>query len=103
MKAKEAVPQDPEMWYYYGKILSKKGQSKEMVEAFDKSLELGEKYKNEIEIEKNQNYGKFYNDGVAAFNNSLKIEDKEDEKAKKLYKNIISNFEKALYIKEFFF
>ena len=102
LKAKEAVPQDPEMWYYYGEIVGKKGNIKEMVEAFDKSMEFGEAFKTKVENTKNFYFGKYYNDGVANFNSTLKIEDKESEDSKKLYNRMIDNFEKALTIKEDF-
>lgn len=101
-KAKDAVPEDPEMWYYYGEISGKQGNVEEMINAFDKSLSLSDKFASKIDNSKKYYFGKFYNDGVQSFNNSIKLEDKTSEDAKKLYGRIIKNFESALLIDEDF-
>ncbi|MFC2088982.1 tetratricopeptide repeat protein [Calditrichota bacterium] len=98
-KSVKKVPSDPEAWYYYGEIAGKRGEVKQMVEAFDKSLELKDTFKAEITSAKNSYFSKFYNSGVQSYNTFIKTEDKESENAQQASKKIIEEFEKALIIR----
>jgi tetratricopeptide (TPR) repeat protein len=103
--AKEATqkyPDNPEAWYYLGEIEGKKNMVEEMVQSFDKSLSLSDTYKKDIEQVKQSYFGKYYNDGVNAYNTFIKLQDREGDDAKKQLNNVIDNFKKALYIRNDF-
>jgi tetratricopeptide (TPR) repeat protein len=97
-KATEKYSDNEEGWYYLGEIEGRKGNIKEMIDAFDKSLTLKNTYAQQIETTKKNYYGKFYNDGVAAYNSMIKIEDKESPEAKKALESVVDNFQKVLLI-----
>jgi len=99
-KAVEKVPNDPEAWFYYGEIAGKKNQLQEMVDAFDKSLAIGDKYKTDITNEKNHYFAKYFNGGVQKYNSYIKLEDKQNDKAVEALKEIIQDFEYAIIIKK---
>jgi superkiller protein 3 len=99
LSATEKYPDNEEAWYYLGEIQGKKGQIKEMMESFNKSLSLKNTYQAEIDMAKSNYYGKYYNDGVSAYNAVLQIEDKQSEKAKKRLDQVISDFTNVNYIK----
>jgi tetratricopeptide (TPR) repeat protein len=101
-KAVEKVPQDPEAWYYYGEIAGHKGDIKDMVEAYDKSLALKNTYETEIEDSKSRYFTKFYNSGVQSYNGFIKLEDKESENGLKVLNKMVKEFENALLIKNDF-
>ena len=101
-KAVEKVPQDPEAWYYYGEIAGQKGDIKEMMNGFDKSLALKNTFEAQITDAKNRYFAKFYNSGVQTYNNFIKIEDKEGESATKILNKMIGEFQNAILIKNDF-
>lgn len=101
-KAVEKVPQEPEAWYYYGEIAGQKGEIKEMVDAFYKSLDLGNTFEPQIMESRNRYFSKFYNNGVQAYNSYIKLEDKDSEDAAKVLNNMIKEFQSALVIKNDF-
>ena len=96
--ATEKYPDNEEAWYYLGEIEGRKGNIKEMVEAYDKSLALKNTYQQQIEQSKKNYYGKAYNDGVSAYNSMIKIEDKESPEAKKAMELVVKNFQNVLLI-----
>ena len=98
LSATEKYPDNEEAWYYLGEIQGKKGQIKEMVESFDKSLALKNTFQAEIELAKRSYFGKYYNDGVSAYNSMIQIEDKKSEQAVKRLNQVISDFQNVLYI-----
>ena len=102
IKASQKEPNNEEVWYYLGRTQGKKGMITEMMESFNKSLSIRETYKNQIELEKLSYFGRFYNDGVSAYNNFLKIEDRKSEEGVKLLNSIITNFSTANLIKNDF-
>ncbi len=102
IEATQKEPNNPEAWYYLGRIQGKKGMITEMVESFTKSLNINKTFQNEIELERNSYYGKFYNDGVAAYNTFIKIEDRKSEAATKALNGIITDFSTAKLIKNDF-
>lgn len=99
-KAVAAVPEDPEAWFYYGRIAGKMGKYQEMMDAFNKSLALKPTHKDDIESDKAQYFSKTYNGAVQTYNGYLKIEDKESENAIKALNSVIDDFKKALIIKK---
>lgn len=101
-KAVEKVPQDPEAWYYYGEIAGQKGDIKEMVEGFDKSLALKNTFEVQIQNANNRYFAKFYNNGVQSYNSFLKLEDKESESGTKVLNKMIKEFQNALLIRDDF-
>jgi tetratricopeptide (TPR) repeat protein len=101
-KAVEKVPQDPEAWYYYGEIAGQKGEVKEMVDAFDKSLALKNTFEAQIKDARIRYFSKYYNNGVQSYNSYIKLEDKESENASKILNNMIKEFQNALLIKNDF-
>ena len=101
-KAVEKVPQDPEAWYYYGEIAGQKGDIKEMVEGFDKSLALKNTFEPNITNAKNRYFAKFYNSGVQSYNSFIKLEDKESESGTKILNKMVKEFQNALLIKDDF-
>ena len=98
LSATEKYPDNEEAWYYLGEIQGKKGQIKEMVESFNKSLELKNTFQAEIDLAKRAYFGKFYNDGVSAYNSMIQIEDKKSEAAVKKLNQVISDFQNVLFI-----
>jgi superkiller protein 3 len=99
LSATEKYPDNEEAWYYLGEIQGKKGQIKEMMESFNKSLSLKNTYQAEIELAKSNYYGKYYNDGVSAYNALIQIEDKKSEQAIKRLEQVIKDFTNVNYIK----
>jgi len=101
-KAVEKVPQDPEAWYYYGEISGQKGDIKNMINGFDKSLALKNTFEPNITDTKNRYFAKFYNSGVQSYNSFIKLKDKESENGSKVLNKMVGEFENALLIKNDF-
>ena len=99
-KATEKYPDNEEAWYYLGEIQGRKGLIQEMITSFDKSLALKNTFASNIDIAKQNYYGKFYNDGVSSYNSMIKIEDKRSPEAKKAVEEIVKNFSNALLIRK---
>jgi len=99
LSATEKYPDNEEAWYYLGEIQGKKGQIKEMMESFNKSLSLKNTYQAEIDMAKSNYYGKYYNDGVSAYNAVIQIEDKKSEQGIKRLDQVIEDFTNVNYIK----
>jgi len=98
VKATEKHPDNEEAWYYLGEIQGKRGEIKEMIGSYEKSLAINKTYQNEINISKRTYFNKFYNDGVTAYNALIKTEDKTSDEAKKQLDKVVSNFTQANYI-----
>jgi tetratricopeptide (TPR) repeat protein len=98
LKATQAHPDNEEAWYYLGETQGRKGKLKEMVESFDKSLALKNTYESEINLARRNYYNKNYNDGVAAYNSMIKIEDKQSPEAEERLKLVVKSFENVLLI-----
>jgi tetratricopeptide (TPR) repeat protein len=100
--ATQKEPNNPEAWYYLGRTQAKKGMVKEMMESFNKSLSINNSYKNQIDLETMSMFSKFYNDGVSAYNQFIKVEDRKSEPAVKMLNSLITNFSTANLIKNDF-
>ena len=71
-----------------------------MVDAFDKSLELKETHKAEIQREKEVYFANKFNAGVTSFQSFQKMENKDSEEAKQRLNQAIKSFQEASLIKE---
>jgi tetratricopeptide (TPR) repeat protein len=100
MEASQKYPDNAEVWYYLGEVQGKRGEIKEMLESFDKSLALQKTYEGAITLARLKYFNKFYNDGVSSFNAFIKIEDKESEQSKNAANKVIDNFMSAQLIKK---
>ena len=98
--ATEKYPDNEEAWYYLGEIQGKKGQIKEMVESFDKSVAIKNTFAKEIQLSRTNYFGKYYNDGVSAYNAMIQIEDKTTEQAQKRLNQVIEDFTNVNYLKK---
>ncbi len=101
-KATTEHPENAEAWYWLGRINGKLGHMSEMVSAFDKSLSLGDQFKNDIINEKSYYFAITYNDGIKNYQNFSKLKDKDIDKANKSAKDAIQNFSDANTIKKNF-
>jgi tetratricopeptide (TPR) repeat protein len=99
--AVEKYPQNPEGWFLLGKLQGERGEIKEMVESYDKSLAINAQFEADIKSEKSFYFSKFFNGGVSEYNKFLKLPDDQigTEEANKYLQNSIDNFVNARYIK----
>jgi tetratricopeptide (TPR) repeat protein len=100
LAATEKYPDNEEAWYYLGEIQGKKGQIKEMVESFNKSVAIKNTHKAEIDAATQIYFAKYYNDGVSAYNAMVLIEDKKSDEAVKRLNQVIKDFTNANYIQD---
>ena len=98
LEATEKHPDNEEAWYYLGLIQGEKGQIKEMVESYGKSLAINNTHQNDIYISQSNHFSKFFNDGISAYNALIKVEDKKSEEATKRLNQLITAFTNAIYI-----
>jgi len=99
-EATEKYPANAEAWYLLGQIQGKKSNFAEMVDAFDKSIQVGPAHKTAIENEKMYYFQTKFNDAVAKYNAFTKVEDQSSEKAIKVLKNAITDFKNAITIQK---
>lgn len=102
LQSTNKYPANEEAWFWLGKIQGKKGMIEEMMASFAKSLSIKNTFEGEIELEKATYFSKFYNDGVSSYNNFIKLEDRKSEAAKKTLNSVITDFTKAIMIKNDF-
>lgn len=102
VQATNKYPTNEESWYWLGKIQGKKGMIDEMMTSFNKSLEIKNTFRGEIDLERVTYFSKFYNDGVTAYNNFIKLEDRKSEAAQKALNSVITDFSNAIMIKNDF-
>jgi protein O-GlcNAc transferase len=93
-------PANAEAWFLLGDLEGRRGNVDAMLESFDKSAGLSPDFKTKIDNEKRMYFGKYFNDGVAAYNNFIKIEDKAGDDGKKVAGSVVSNFQNATKIKQ---
>jgi tetratricopeptide (TPR) repeat protein len=104
LQSTNKYPGNEEAWFWLGKIQGKKGMIAEMMTSFSKSLEIKNTHQGEIDLEKAAYYSKYYNDGVSAYNNYIKLdeENRNSEAATKALNSVIEDFSKATIIKQDF-
>lgn len=100
-KAKEALqkdiaknPNSDEGWYLLGYIYGEEGNISEMLNAFDKSLSISDKFKSQIEDSKKYYWATSFNKGVNLFNKASNTASKDTmqiffEQAAEQFKNSI--------------
>jgi tetratricopeptide (TPR) repeat protein len=98
--ASEKYPNNAEVWYYLGEIQGKKNLIKEMMESFTNSLAINNSQSSNIVAAKQTYFGKHFNDGAAAYNTYLKINDKESEAAINKLESMRDNFLNVLMIRD---
>ncbi len=83
-KAKEALqkdiaknPNSDEGWYLLGYIYGEEGNISEMLNAFDKSLSISDKFKSQIEDSKKYYWATSFNKGVNLFNKASNTASKD--------------------------
>ena len=89
-------PQSDEGYYLMGYIYGEQGDIGKMVDAFDKSLSISTKFKDDIVSEKAHYWADSYNRGVKLFQDGNKTEDKDS--AKIFYGKSVEAFKNAVLI-----
>ena len=89
-------PQSDEGYYLMGYIYGEQGDIGKMVDAFDKSLSISTKFKDDIKSEKAHYWTDSYNRGVSLFQRGNKTEDKDS--AKIFYGKSVEAFKNAVLI-----
>lgn len=77
---KEEVQKNPKSddgYYWLGLVYAKKGEIDNMVQAFDNSLQISDKYKADIEKERYIEWQEAFNRGVSLFQRANKTEDED--------------------------
>jgi len=98
-KVTKEHPTNAEGWYLLGVLYGKKDRISEMVNAFDKSLEIGPTFQPKIENEKMSYYSTKFNSGANSYNKFLGFEDRTSDEAVKKMEESIKNFDAANIIK----
>lgn len=102
-KAKDALqkevtknPKSDEGHYLLGYMNGEESDLKAMVENFDKSLAISDKFKKDIEDSKKYYWQKNFNMGVKYFNKGTKVADKDSVKL--FFNKSIENFENCVIV-----
>jgi len=101
-KATQEHPENAEAWFWLGRIDGKLGHISEMVNAFDKSIALGNQFKTDVASEKSYYFAITYNNGIKNYQSFSKLKDKDINKANESAKKAIQNFTDANTIKKNF-
>jgi len=104
LEATNKYPTNAEAWFWLGKIQGKKGMIEEMMVSFNNSISIEKTFEGEIELEKATYFSKFYNDGVSTYNSFIKLEpeNRKSDAATKTLNTVITDFTKAIMIKNDF-
>ncbi|MGE5363103.1 MAG: tetratricopeptide repeat protein [Bacteroidota bacterium] len=89
-------PKSDEGYYFLGYLHGEKGEYKEMLENFDKSLGVSKRFAKEISDAKKSYWGSSFNKGVAFFNKAAKAQSKDSINAN--FDKAISSFRNAVMI-----
>ncbi len=87
-------PQSEEGWYLTGFVKHEKRDYKGMLEAFNKALNIGNRFQNEIKTLLKASWAENFNDGVNYFNSANRVENPDS--AKILRQKAINSFEMAI-------
>ncbi len=87
-------PKSDEAYKLMGDIYGTKGDYKKMVESYDKSLSISNKFQKQIAIAKKAKWADSFNAGAAYYNRATK--QKTPDKAKSLYNKAIKSFNDAV-------
>lgn len=77
LKEVEKNPQSDEGYYYLGYVNGEQGDMPAMLENFEKSLEISNKFQKNIEDYKKYHWAENFNRGVGLFNKAAKVDDKD--------------------------
>lgn len=90
----EKNPKSDEAYYWLGFLHGENEEIKEMVEAYNKSLEISDKFAKDINNNKKYFWSKKFNSGVALFNKATKAE--TEKKKDEYYDESITAFNQAI-------
>ncbi len=90
-------PKSDEGYYLLGYVHGEKGELKEMIESYDKSLAISKKFAKEIDDYKKYQWQDNFNKGVGLFNRATKVKANEDS-SKMFFNKSIEKFENAILI-----
>ncbi len=100
-KAKEELlkevkknPKADEGYYLLGYVYAEEGNFKNMIQSYEKSLQISNKYEKSIKDSRKYYWAKNFNNGVMDFNKAAKAKNKESQK--KFFINSISKFKNAI-------
>ncbi len=95
-KAEEVEPDNPEIPYLLGsQIYARQGEYEQMNEAFERSLAMSNKFRNDIENIRLRYWSQEFNAGAKTYNQAL---NQQDEKRQQLLEDAVKNFETAVRI-----
>ena len=89
-------PKSDEGYYLMGYVYGEQGNIQKMVESFDKSLAISNKFQNDISNQKASYWAESYNRGVSLFQRGNKTEDKDSSNI--FYGKSIEAFKDAILI-----
>lgn len=89
-------PKSDEGYYLLGYVYGEKGDIKKMVESFDKSLSISNKFKSDIDKQKTYYWANTYNQGVSLFQRGNKTDDGDSSKI--FYSKSIEAFNNAILV-----
>ena len=92
----EKNPKSDEGWYYLGYLYGEKGEFKLMMEDFNKSLAISNKFEKNITDFKRSYWASSFNKGVSYFNKATKVTAEDSVRA--YYDKAIESFENAVLI-----
>lgn len=95
-KEVEKNPKSDEGYYWLGVVYGEQGEFKEMVDALNKSLEISDKYKKEIESAKKAYWTNAFNKGVSFFNKAAKVT--SEDSVKMFREKAVDSFDEAIMI-----
>jgi tetratricopeptide (TPR) repeat protein len=99
LEATKKAPNNSEAWYWLGEIHYAKNQIQDMLNAFNKSLSINNKFESKINNTKNICFKDLYNKGVSSYNDYVNIQDKTTDTAKKKLMSAIENFNNTILVK----
>lgn len=91
-KVTKEYPENAEGWYTLGRIYGKKDRIKDMLDAYEKCLNLDKSYQKKIKDEKFDYYAKKFNAGVAKYNEYLDQNDQKSDKSVAIMEESIKDF-----------
>ena len=98
-KVTKEHPTNSEAFYLLGVLYGKKDRIAEMVNSFDKSLEIDQTHKQKIETEKQNYFANKFNSAATLYNKYLKQEDRNSDAAVKILMRAVNNFKDVNIIK----
>ncbi len=98
MTGAELTPEDPNVWYYLGKVHFDLKEWEPMLKAFDKAIELGSPLLKDMQDTRYEAWRINYNSGLKPFKKALDLLKAEDDKATGTLEKALVKFNMALII-----